>query len=621
MALALGTHWSLIAGSTAGNVNGCGFNPTNTSFPTDATATSATGNSPVISSASYNFVAGDVNNWIYIKAGTNWTPGFYKITSVASNAATVNATIGAAVQYSATFGTWMPNTVAGVATTGSPTGGTYGIDYSQVTAAALAATDLASTTGTTNPSTVTSVGAPFGINHTGNLIHVTAGTNWTQAWYEVVSVSVVTATLDRAVGTAASLTSGTAKTGGAASMNSTLDDDIFEAPLAVGGQWYWANGSLSLGEAVSISASAAGTAADPNWLIGYQTVRGDNPVGANRTTINCAAQSFTTATRWNVRNIIYTGTTASVFTSGANSSFVNCKFLNTSTTVARSGYSQASTTLTVNCEMQSYRGYATSGSSSCTIRACYIHDSDVGVRRTNSDTSYFSLLQCLVVCNITAAVQFTAAATGAISVQGNTLYGLEDKMGIGIDYAGVGNTFTENNIIYGFVTGVNRTSVNLQDYDNYNVYFDNTTNATNFAMGRNDITTNPTFTTVAELTGSTATTSGSVLTQTGAFSGITVGQDYLYIASGTGITAGYYGITAFDANTVTLDIAPGTSAVADKVWKITTGRNWAVGTNDKATGFPGAFNGSSTTGYLDIGAVQRQEAGTNTTVAYSFISG
>jgi hypothetical protein len=44
-------------------------------------------------------------------------------------------------------------------------------------------------------------------------------------------------------------------------------------------------------------------------------------------------------------------------------------------------------------------------------------------------------------------------------------------------------------------------------------------------------------------------------------------------------------------------------------YQLTTGHNFAIGTNLKAKGFPGAFPAGLTTGYLDIGAAQRQEAG------------
>ena len=38
-----------------------------------------------------------------------------------------------------------------------------------------------------------------------------------------------------------------------------------------------------------------------------------------------------------------------------------------------------------------------------------------------------------------------------------------------------------------------------------------------------------------------------------------------------------------------------------------TDNDFTIGTNLKAKGFPGVFNGGHTTGYLDIGAVQRVE--------------
>src|SRR5690349_16220768 len=106
---------------------------------TDGAATSATGTAPVFSSASYNFVAGDVGAWVYIASGTNWTPGWYQIASVASNTATLEATAGVAYLAYIT-----PTTANGCATTTSPTGATWTIDYSQQNAAQCTYTDLAS---------------------------------------------------------------------------------------------------------------------------------------------------------------------------------------------------------------------------------------------------------------------------------------------------------------------------------------------------------------------------------------------------------------------------------------------------------------------------------------------
>ena len=73
--------------SAGSDTNGGMFNPGNANFPTDLTTDANTANtaSPVVSSASYNFVAGDVGAWVFVKSGSNWTPGWYKISSVASN--------------------------------------------------------------------------------------------------------------------------------------------------------------------------------------------------------------------------------------------------------------------------------------------------------------------------------------------------------------------------------------------------------------------------------------------------------------------------------------------------------------------------------------------------------
>src|SRR5204863_5745937 len=96
--------------------------------------------------------------------------------------------------------------------------------------------------------------------------------------------------------------------------------------------------------------------------------------------------------------------------------------------------------------------------------------------------------------------------------------------------------------------------------------------------------------------------------------GVVAGQDCVYIVSGTGVTAGIYGISSIStttnpSDTLNLDINPGTNTTADKTYQITLGHNFAIGANLRALGFPGAFQASLTTGYADIGAVQRQEKG------------
>lgn len=100
----------------------------------------------------------------------------------------------------------------------------------------------------------------------------------------------------------------------------------------------------------------------------------------------------------------------------------------------------------------------------------------------------------------------------------------------------------------------------------------------------------------------------SVLTQSGAtFPAFVADRDFLHLVSGTGITAGVYGIVSNTGTTITLDIAPGTNATADKVFFVTRGHNFTVGTPMRAIGNPGLFPGGIMTGYTDLGAAQRRE--------------
>lgn len=203
------------------------------------------------------------------------------------------------------------------------------------------------------------------------------------------------------------------------------------------------------------------------------------------------------------------------------------------------------------------------------------------------------------------------AATTSFSLTNSTLYAYQSprssSVGISIS-ASIDTIVLLNCIISGWVTGIAGTT--SQRYSNrgaFNCFYNNTTNASLYNLDATDITTDPAFTTVTELSGSTATTSGSVLTQSGGdFSTVTDNVDYVFIVSGTGITAGSYLITSHTSTTITLNNAPGTNATADKVWVINTGKDLSVGANMASAAYPGLYLGSSTTSYATLGAVQRQ---------------
>lgn len=625
MALAATAVWELNASATASNVNAGYFNPANASMATDLTTDSNTGNtnSPVVSSASYNFVAGDVGALLYIQSGTNWRPGWYQIASVAANKATLSAAIGQAIVVDAAMGSpypkYEPNPSAGVASVGTPTGGVWTVDYSQSTAANNATTnDLASLNGTTNPSAVSSITYNFGVNTVGNGIHVTAGTNWTQDWYEIVSVSLGLATLDKACGSAAALTVGTWRIGGAMSLNSTIDDDLFEKAIA-GNTWFVKRGSFTLGENVNVS--AVGTTLLPINIAGYNATRGDNPAPANQPTINVGSGTGCTfGGYWTIINLIFTGTSTPILgLGGTGARAINCTALNTSTTVDRLAFSIAVSAMLVNCNASSIRGtgITTGSNANATCFGNYIHDCNIGWL---SSTASFSLVNNIFENCVTAGLSITGGSSNAILVSGNTFYGSQNKQGTGILFGSTGSVpRVVNNIFYGFATGVSAPAGIFGEYSDYNDYFNNTADVSVWLKGDHDIAINPSFTNMAQLTGATATTAGSVLTQSGGdFSSVTDNVDYIRIVSGTGVTAGIYPITSHTGTTVTSSVAFGTDATTDKVWQITTGHNLGVGTALKATAYPGVFNGSSTTGYLDIGAAQRQEPAGGSGSSFTF---
>lgn len=589
MAIASGTHWSLDASATASNVNGGGFNINNANFITDYAATSATGDSPVLTSATYSFVAGDDESWVYVQSGTNWTPGFYQIASVSGGAATLRAAVGESVQF--INERWQSNTTAGCATTASPTGGVVGIDYSQGTAAIATATDLACADGDAAAPTITSASAPFGLNHAGNLIRIRAGTGYTTNWYEIVSVSVVTATLDRACGSDGAKTNGTFNLGGAMSMNSSVDDALFEAASTAGGNYFWVkNGSYTTGQSISIA--NAGVLALFHTIEGFNSIRGDAPTGSSRPSIACAANNFGfNGGFWKFKYLIVTGTSATFFSNGGSShQYLHIKSTNASTTAARTAFNPASgDQMFVACEGIAYRGRGiTLSSSDTSFISCWFHDSDIGAANTSPASSNPFFRDCIFSSNVSAAYSTTGAAQSARTFLLNcTFYGSENTTGTGIImFTGSADYTLMNSIIYGFATAITQPDAgNNANFDYYNDFYNNDDNTpANWSIGVGSISVDPDFTNVGQVAGTTAVfTAGNdrIVDTTKDFTalGVVANQDHIYIVSGTGATAGIYGITAIatttNANdTLVLTPAPGTNTTGDKVYQITTGQNF-----------------------------------------------
>lgn len=497
------------------------------------------------------------------------------------------------------------------ATAGNINGGAFdsakigvGTDYSQQDASQYNATDLASTDATTT-CTITSASHNFVTADEGNIIFISAGTNWTTGRYVINSTAANAAVLDRACGTAASVSGGTFRVGGALSMNSA-DDAIFET--FVGGNMVWLKGTLTQGGAISVASTSA-TILQPIKIIGYNTTRGDNPTGTSRPIWdNITGNAYTIPSHWHHFHIEHRTTNANGMFLGAGNVVRNLKIVNSSPSANRHAI-LASGAYIYDSEILSYRGnaFSTNGNSVNFLYGNNIHDSNVCINTVSTLAATHAIGNLIHGC-IATFIQIAAGATINHTFYGNTLYG-GNNIGIGLSIGtGTGVVRLNNNIFTGLATAVSHAdSGQTNSFDEYNDYYNNTTDVTNWTKGSTDLAVNPQFKNVAVVTVTTATTSnsGNTLTKSGATfvtSGVVAGN-YVYISATSG-TAGIYKINSVDSETqLTLDLAPGNST-GDVTARIITGNNYAVDLNVRNKARPGVFNGSNTTSYPNLGAAQ-----------------
>ena len=361
MAISANTNWT--ADLTSGtDTNGGGFNPTSANMSTDLTATSATGTAPVVSSASYSFVAGDVGAWVFVQSGTNWIPGWYKISSVATGSATLNATAGAAILYANGVMAGL-STSNGCATTASPTGGKWSVDYSTLT------TTLAASAMSSPGSGTLLAWSGSKVSLIGNIINLTAGTNVTLGWYEITTVAAgSTFNTDRNCCTGM-------VTGGAGNVGAALLTPGKAAGLMVGGNKLWAVGSTNLS---SISSNVSNgvlslpnsTSALQTRVSGYTTTRGDNgratftATVANGTMISCGTDN-------SITNLILDGNSQTTYQGVNGGEAENVKFSNFTNTAHASAISQTNCEVT-GCTGSTLSAYGASSTSWATF--CNYHD-------------------------------------------------------------------------------------------------------------------------------------------------------------------------------------------------------------------------------------------------------
>lgn len=550
MTLSATTVWEIETGGSD-SANGGGFDPGTTGLTSDLAATNANTASPVVTSASYTFVASDVGDWVFIQSGTNWIPGWYKIASVSGGAATLTASVNSAVLYQ--YGIpKIRNSSVGCASVASPTGGVWTIDYSQQSSG-IALTGLSNGAAS---ATVSSTSAK--VSWLGNVVQITGGTNFTTGFYNIISVVAGTSfTVDRNATTAAG-SAGTAGVGGAlASIGKA-------AAIYVGGNQMWVqNGTYTITSQITFSTAGADNL--QTLLAGYGTVRHDG------------VQPLVTTATNNV-NIF--------FVSGANC--LTIKTLHMTCTAVTKSYgvrtNNLSSFIIADCVIDGFlnaingiSGIRQQVISNCTL----INSTSHGLIVTNSISSTI-VMNCWICNNAGSGVFMTAGSSILVSFNNCVIAGNGDR---GI-YSPNNSTAQDNFQLFS-CTIANNTADGI--YMSNATQTANTTALGDYLVGRNNLFYGNGGYGIA---GQVATGNQNIYTYN-LFNGN---------AFGSNTSGNYLNIMPGNAD-VTITVNPFNNAGGGD-FSLNTAANGGASLRMAAS--PGTFGSGTTTGYLDFGAVQNK---------------
>lgn len=375
------------------------------------------------------------------------------------------------------------------------------VDYSQQTAAQLHLTDLDMVAAST---TLTSVTGGFTAAMAGNIIHITAGTNFTVGWYEITAYTDTnTVTLDRtAIPVGENNADAVGYVGGAMSLASTLDGDFFEQ-LVAGNTCHIEAGTYTLGE--SVLANTNGTTTAMITIEGYKTSRGDNPTGTDRPLIAAAANNFYLYNYWIVRNLRATTTSSNgAFSVNTGGIIENCYVYQSSGTANYPAlYVRTAECRIIGCEGISTNGYALKIQYYSIAIGNYFHDSSVGI--------HFTSVRNKIIGNIidTNTIGIDVSTHYGQNIVNNTLYNNTTGISGIISY---GNTIL-NNIFDECTTPATWTTEYKSNWFDYNSWDGDKSSNSNVTAGDNSIDSDITLTDPAN--GDFTLGSGSACIDTG----------------------------------------------------------------------------------------------------------
>src|SRR3990172_1666235 len=476
--------------------------------------------------------------------------------------------------------------------------GATGVDYSQQNAAQVTWTsgggnnDLACVTGT---ATLTSTSGGFLNTHPGNLIHITAGTNFTADWYCVVGFTDANkSTLDRDPTTGSNASAGTGYLGGACSSLNGVGSDALLPAVAGNTIYIDDSGTYTAGVARTYAAQD-GTPALPITVIGYDATFGRSvtPSGTDRPQLIQGAYALTAGYFWIIRNMRWTGTVSGVVTAGSSDIFVNCQGINTSTSGNRLALNALSTGRVQYSEFASLVGY---GAVAATFEFCVFWDSARGLSGTSAIT--------VIGCVFDSCARGISTTSGVVHTH-NCVFRNCGTAILTTTTAGASiitrTIFADNYLGLSYATS---TPITWLDYNLWNNNGTDIAAGSGMAKGPHDVTgTDPGFGS-SLASGTTATTNGAgtEFTATGLLAGVTT-NDVLVIHAGTGETASVYDITSIAGlpNSITLGRSAGASA-SGITWGIVKGTDFRVSNNARySLAYPGYDDSVSAECYGAVG--------------------
>lgn len=436
--------------------------------------------------------------------------------------------------------------------------GSSGTDYSQQDNKNSGSNDKSTTDAVANgTTTITSATANFQTTIIGNIIYLAGGSgSLAGAWYFVSARGSSTSiTVDRTVAAGTGITmniGGALKTIGVFSLVSSAGDKCFVK----------ADGTYTPTASIALSTNSTPPDQSPNVLVGYTTTRTDGGKVTVQATTNTGITIFNcTGTGWWIRNFILDcnnlGTSIGV-TLGNYCNINNSVIKNFKTSGVKLGNTVTAVT---NCEITGGASGATAAidtnsQSTCNIFGNYIHDNVCPGINNSLASNGNSITFNVIANNSGASSDGIMIDYGEPIILNNSIYN-NGRDGIRMRQQYIMSNVIKNNILVSNAGyGLNDPSTANPAMPNYdgNAYYNNTSGARH---NMDDTTSSSTNT-----------------------NGVSPYTNVLDVTL-TGVPFSNAGAGDFSLND-------------------TAGQGAAC----KAAGTPGAFLGSATTGYLDMGAVQ-----------------